>query len=66
MVYTWGMSTHTEPAPSRRLAEVVRGARTLVVTGAGVSTDAGIPDYRGVGTTPVAPVDSEQFVTDPF
>ena len=66
MVYTWGMSTHTEPDPAtRRLAEVVRGARTLVVTGAGVSTDAGIPDYRGVGTTPVAPVDYEQFVTDP-
>ena len=47
------------------IAALMRGRRTLAVTGAGISTDAGIPDYRGVGTTPVEPVDYEQFVTDP-
>ena len=47
------------------VAELMRGRRTLAVTGAGISTDAGIPDYRGIGTTPREPVDYDQFVSDP-
>ena len=30
-----------------RLAELLRGRRTVVLTGAGCSTESGIPDYRG-------------------
>jgi NAD-dependent deacetylase sirtuin 4 len=30
----------------RALAELLRGRRTVVLTGAGVSTESGIPDYR--------------------
>jgi NAD-dependent SIR2 family protein deacetylase len=32
-----------------RLAELVRGRRAVALTGAGCSTESGIPDYRGVG-----------------
>jgi len=34
------------------LVEVLRGKRVAVLTGAGCSTESGIPDYRGVDTPP--------------
>lgn len=33
-----------------RLADLIRDRRTVVLTGAGVSTESGIPDYRGPGS----------------
>ena len=41
---------HTEPAAEQveKLAELIRAAnRIVVLTGAGISTESGIPDYRG-------------------
>jgi NAD-dependent SIR2 family protein deacetylase len=45
-------------------ADVLRGRTVAVLTGAGVSTDSGIPDYRGDGAPPRNPMTFQQFLTD--
>jgi NAD-dependent SIR2 family protein deacetylase len=39
--------------------ELLRGARVAVLTGAGVSTDSGIPDYRGEGAPVRTPMTAD-------
>ena len=43
------VSETTEPTPNaaERVAEQLRAGGVMVLTGAGVSTDSGVPDYRG-------------------
>jgi NAD-dependent SIR2 family protein deacetylase len=49
------------------LASLLRGRRTVVLTGAGCSTESGIPDYRGPGTLARArnPIQHREFLTRP-
>jgi len=46
------------------LVELARGRRVVALTGAGCSTESGIPDYRGVDTPPRprAPLQHREFV----
>ncbi len=46
-------------------AEILRGRRAAVLTGAGISTDSGIPAYRGAGARPRAnPMTIQTYLSD--
>jgi NAD-dependent deacetylase sirtuin 4 len=47
------------------LLELMRGKRTVALTGAGCSTESGIPDYRGPNARPRTPIQHREFVDKP-
>jgi NAD-dependent SIR2 family protein deacetylase len=46
------------------VVSLLAGKRTAVLTGAGLSTDSGIPDYRGTGAPKRTPMTFQAFVSD--
>jgi NAD-dependent SIR2 family protein deacetylase len=64
------VETALKPAPDRaayeRLVELLRGGNITVLSGAGLSTESGIPDYRGPdGKRRVMPMTYGEFVASP-
>jgi NAD-dependent SIR2 family protein deacetylase len=51
-------------ADVQQAVELLRGRTIAVLTGAGVSTDSGIPDYRGEGAPVRTPMTFDHFLAD--
>ena len=54
-----------DPETLISIRSLLAGKRIALLTGAGLSTDSGIPDYRGPDSPPRSPMTYQEFVGDP-
>ncbi|MBC7517477.1 MAG: NAD-dependent protein deacetylase [Microbacteriaceae bacterium] len=60
-----GVPTHFADHDIEAMVNALRGRTVAILTGAGVSTDSGIPDYRGADSKPQKPMTFQQFLSGP-
>jgi NAD-dependent SIR2 family protein deacetylase len=64
----WAASEPLSTAPTHQISEVIeflRARRLVVLTGAGLSTDSGVPDYRGPSSPARTPMTFQEFLSGP-
>jgi len=58
------MARNKQMKKLNKAIELLEDKTFCVLTGAGISTDSGIPDYRGMGSAPKKPLDFDPFIKD--
>lgn len=61
---SWRPSTHVH-GTWEQARELLSGRRAVVLTGAGMSTASGVPDYRGPHAVRATPILYDDFISDP-